>query len=128
MDVVRDPAFVGTVDECRAFLERLAPGTRVALSFVDSAPRGARASRAALPPAFASLTRREREVAIAASEGLSNSEIAERLCVTTVTVKKHMTNVFSKLGVHSRAQLIRLVLCEGLGLAGPAEDRRQAGG
>src|SRR3712207_8227428 len=39
-------------------------------------------------------------------QGLSNAEIATRLVVTVDTVKKHLTQIFAKLGVQSRAQAI----------------------
>jgi two-component system NarL family response regulator len=40
------------------------------------------------------------------AEGLSNTEIAERLTISEKTVRNHTTNVFDKLGVWSRAQAI----------------------
>jgi predicted ATPase/DNA-binding CsgD family transcriptional regulator len=52
------------------------------------------------------LSLRELEVLELASEGLSNREIAERLVVTVGTVKKHMNNIFSKLGADTRIQAI----------------------
>ncbi|MGE5213172.1 MAG: response regulator transcription factor, partial [Nitrospirota bacterium] len=53
-------------------------------------------------PAFARLTRREREVAQLACEGRSNKEIAENACLSLQTVKKHLHSVFRKLHVPSR--------------------------
>lgn len=50
------------------------------------------------------LTEREFEVLIALSQGSSNKEVADRLCVTEKTVKTHVSNVLSKLGVKSRTQ------------------------
>lgn len=40
------------------------------------------------------------------SEGASNREIAERLIVSTGTIKKHISNICGKLGVQSRTQAI----------------------
>ncbi len=54
-----------------------------------------------------SLSKREREVAVAAAEGLPNCSIAARLFVSEVTVKKHMSNIFQKLGVRNRSGLIK---------------------
>ena len=48
------------------------------------------------------LTRREREIAELAARGLSNREIAEELCITETTVKKHLSNIFEKLEINSR--------------------------
>ncbi len=53
-----------------------------------------------------SLTHREREVLALLTCGLSNSEIGLRLCVSKATVKFHCSQLFSKLGVRSRAQAI----------------------
>lgn len=55
-------------------------------------------------PAFTSLTQREREILGLLSEGLSNIEIAERLSISEKTVRNHMSKIFDKLGVWSRAQ------------------------
>jgi LuxR family maltose regulon positive regulatory protein len=38
--------------------------------------------------------------------GLSNREIAERLFIAVGTVKRHVNNIYGKLGVHSRTQAI----------------------
>jgi DNA-binding CsgD family transcriptional regulator len=59
-------------------------------------------------PAFARLTRREREVAQLACEGRSNKEIAENACLSLQTVKKHLHSVFRKLQVPSRTRLVAL--------------------
>jgi len=49
------------------------------------------------------LTHREGEVAALIEQGLSNKEIGVRLCVATATVKNHVRNLLTKLGVHRRA-------------------------
>lgn len=56
-------------------------------------------------PARAGLTRREREVASLASQGLSNKEIATRLFLSTRTVEGHLLRAFTKLGVGDRREL-----------------------
>ena len=50
------------------------------------------------------LTERELETLIALSQGKSNKDIADELFVTEKTVKTHVSNVLSKLGVKSRTQ------------------------
>lgn len=48
------------------------------------------------------LTAREREILALVDEGRTNAEIAERLWVSRGTVKKHLDNIYAKLGVHTR--------------------------
>jgi pimeloyl-ACP methyl ester carboxylesterase/DNA-binding CsgD family transcriptional regulator len=57
-------------------------------------------------PAFASLSPRERTILTLLTEGLSNASIAERLSLSEKTVRNHISNVFDKLGVWSRAEAI----------------------
>lgn len=52
------------------------------------------------------LSNREAEVAGLVSTGLSNKEVADRLFVTEKTVKFHLTNIYKKMNIRSRAQLI----------------------
>ena len=66
---------------------------------------GRRAAAAALGPG--SLTRREREVARLAATGMSAKEIAQSLFVGKRTVETHLANVYAKLGVDSKLQLVR---------------------
>ena len=56
----------------------------------------------------ADLSRREREVLDALLENLANKEIASRLNISERTVKFHVSNLLSKLGVRRRADLILL--------------------
>ena len=56
--------------------------------------------------AFASLSHRERTVLSLLTEGLSNASIAERLSLSEKTVRNHVSNLFDKLGVWSRAEAI----------------------
>lgn len=52
------------------------------------------------------LTLREQEVFIHLARGLSTKEIAEVLFISMSTVRNHVQNIFSKLGVHSRSEAI----------------------
>jgi len=56
------------------------------------------------------LTNREKDVLILASYGLSNTEIAERLYMTTSAVRTFMNRAFKKLGASKRADAIQLAL------------------
>ena len=57
-------------------------------------------------PSFATLTGREREILGLLSQGLSNAQIAQRLSISDKTVRNHLSNLFDKLGVWTRAQAI----------------------
>jgi DNA-binding CsgD family transcriptional regulator len=57
----------------------------------------------------ASLTRRQRDVAGLAAEGLSSREIAERLGVGVRTIESHLDAAYRRLGVSSRAELTALL-------------------
>ncbi len=52
------------------------------------------------------LTEREREILTLIVQGASNRQVAERLYVTEGTVKNHMSNILSKLGVRDRTQAV----------------------
>jgi len=67
---------------------------------------GVDAAAGAEAPAFGALSAREREILSLITEGLSNAEIAERLSISDKTVRNHLSNVFDKLGVWTRAQAI----------------------
>lgn len=95
-----------TVEEVIAAIWRLEAGepllspieTIELLRLVGQQREKERAAQAAI----ARLTRREREVLDALSHGLHDREIAERLHVSTETVRTHMVNILHKLGVDSR--------------------------
>ncbi len=55
---------------------------------------------------FLALSPREREVLVLLADGLSNADIATQLGISGKTVRNHVSNVFDKLGVWTRAQAI----------------------
>jgi NarL family two-component system response regulator LiaR len=90
-----------------------------------AAIRGAATGRSALSPEVArlliqdirkpaskdyNLSDREREILKLMIEGLSNIAIAERLVISQSTVKFHVSNILSKLGVSSRTEAVALAL------------------
>jgi LuxR family maltose regulon positive regulatory protein len=81
-------------------------------------------ARKSLAQSIDTLSRREEQVLGLLADRLSNKEIAERLHISTVTVKRHAANIFQKLGVHGRRQAVAKAL--GLGLISP--QQMQAGG
>ena len=67
----------------------------------------ARTPAVAVPAAFPDgLTQREVEVLSEIAAGLSNREIADRLSISEATVKTHINNIFSKVGLRDRAQAV----------------------
>lgn len=55
------------------------------------------------------LTKREREITGLVYDGFSNNDIADYLCISLNTVKSHMRNIFYKLDVSSRIELIHII-------------------
>jgi LuxR family maltose regulon positive regulatory protein len=60
------------------------------------------------------LSQRERQILALLAERLSNKEIADKLHISTVTVKRHAANIYQKLGVHGRRQAV--AKANGLGI------------
>ena len=74
---------------------------RLMSNFVDRPPVAT-----TLPPGFAELSDREREVLAMIGAGRSNSEIAAELVISMATVKTHVRHVFAKLDLRDRAQAV----------------------
>ena len=55
------------------------------------------------------LTTREREIALAVSDGKSNRQVADMYAISEATVKTHLTNIFRKLDVSDRVGLVLLL-------------------
>jgi DNA-binding CsgD family transcriptional regulator len=53
-----------------------------------------------------SLTAREREILHWVARGSTNSQISEALWIAPTTVRKHLENIYAKLGVHGRAAAV----------------------
>jgi DNA-binding NarL/FixJ family response regulator len=86
----------------------------LALQAADVAPPAPASLREDSPPAtllpagFAHLTRREIEVLRLLAQGLTYAQIADKLVVSHRTVNAHVTSIYAKLGVTSRADATRL--------------------
>ncbi|MGO9081260.1 MAG: response regulator [Streptosporangiaceae bacterium] len=90
----------------------VAPSTtrRLIDQFAPLLPAGA----AGPPPELAGLTDREREVLAQVAQGLSNTEIAQRLFVSEATVKTHVGRILAKLGLRDRVQAVVFAYEHGL--------------
>ena len=56
------------------------------------------------------LSGREREISILVAHEFTNKQIGENLDISELTVKTHLRNVYSKTGVHDKAQLVSRIL------------------
>jgi two-component system, NarL family, response regulator LiaR len=98
-DVSAD-ALALAIRDAHAGRATLAPEAAQALVHAASQP----------PPPGLDLTERERDVLALMVEGLNNTQIAARLTVSPSTVKSHVSNILSKLGVASRTEAVTLAL------------------
>jgi DNA-binding CsgD family transcriptional regulator len=67
--------------------------------------------------------RREREILVRISKGCTNIDIGRQLFISEKTVRNHVTRIFEKLGVNSRAQAIVLAKDRGLLADGAGKNR-----
>jgi len=58
------------------------------------------------------ISRRESEIIREVLEGKSNKEIEDALCISSSTVKNHLYNIYQKVGINSRSELIHRILVE----------------
>jgi DNA-binding NarL/FixJ family response regulator len=72
------------------------------------------------PAAVAGLTEREREILRLVARGLTNAEIADRLVISPLTTKTHVSRILRKLECRDRAQLVTLAYESGLVTPGDA--------
>jgi DNA-binding CsgD family transcriptional regulator len=84
-------------EDTKSFLDREAPWVRVG-------PNQPERSR---------LTPREREVMTLVADGLNSGDVAERLYLSTETVKSHVHNAMRKLDAHTRAHAVAISLVTG---------------
>lgn len=71
-----------------------------------SVPGDERGPRVARPP---ELSAREYEVACLVADGLTNAEIGRKLHISPATVGRHLSNIYERLSIHSRAALAKYV-------------------
>ena len=81
---------------------------------VESLMRSEKKELKSADASYASLTRREKQVMCLLAEGLSTTEIAEKLFISRKTVENHRSNILSKLDLHSTVELVRYAARYGL--------------
>lgn len=102
-----EPAWLTFLEEVRAFLS----------SPSGEPENGAETGAPVSDPEPLRLTRRECEVLELIAQGRANPEIATRLCISPKTLEKHISNLFRKLEVRTRAQAIVHARSAGFGAA-----------
>jgi DNA-binding CsgD family transcriptional regulator len=90
----------------RAVLDLLRP--HLAAMYRAAEDRASLAADAAAPGSLTVLTGREREVLELVRAGKTNGEIATSLWISPGTVRRHLENVYAKLGVHSRTAALAI--------------------
>ncbi|MEU2746795.1 response regulator transcription factor [Streptomyces collinus] len=116
-DVTADTLLTGlrTVASGEALLSPVATRSLITRFLLAPAP----GTGLAPPERLADLTVREREVMALAAEGRSNTEIAEDLTLSPLTVRTHIHRAMTKLHARDRAQLVVIAYQTGLVRAAP---------
>lgn len=86
-------------------------GSRLFMICLEQLPESSAFDRRYLMESF-HLSKREVDVVGHLFSGLSNAEIAEKLFISEITVKKHLQNIYAKVGVKNRTSLINRVLSQ----------------
>jgi DNA-binding NarL/FixJ family response regulator len=104
---------------------RTPPPARIAAAGLPAHPQSTGPGSAAAPPQATAggtitrvLTERECEVLSLVATGLSNAEIADRLCISPATAKTHVAHLLTKLDARDRVQLVIIAYQAGLATAG----------
>jgi DNA-binding NarL/FixJ family response regulator len=104
--ILKDATIQDVLDTIRAVARgiRILPPLLAGSLFTHVVDLALRKGKGRLPEAVR-MTKREREIIVLISEGLSNKEIADRLNLSVYTVKSHIHNILEKLALHSRLQI-----------------------
>jgi two-component system NarL family response regulator len=110
-------------DQLRRAVQAVAHGrkylcTEVTTDIIESALQ-----RGTLGSVYELLGAREREVLQLLAEGLTSSEIAQRMGVSTSTIETHRRNIMRKLDLHSVAELTKYAIREGVTSVDPTPEK-----
>lgn len=97
---VATSAFLMSEGDIRRFFERRRTTKRLA----DDEGAPAQCARSAAQEF--GLSKREEEIAVLVAQGKNNVVIQERLCITESTLRTHLRNIYAKMYVHSRQELV----------------------
>ena len=106
--------FLGTVRQVAGGVSVL-PDHLAGPLFTQIVERDVSGSRQSVQQGSVRMTKRERQVMELIAEGESNKAIAQKLHVSTFTVKSHVHNILEKLGLHTRVQIARYAHMRGNG-------------
>jgi DNA-binding NarL/FixJ family response regulator len=95
--------FLGTIRAVARGIKILPPLLTESL-FTHVVEHALRKGKGKIPDAVR-MTKREREIIALIAEGMSNKEIAQRLNLSTYTVKSHIHNILEKMALHSRLEI-----------------------
>jgi DNA-binding NarL/FixJ family response regulator len=114
---VRVVVLAGPGDDRPATLPAEAPAIAVVAALAERTHVAPRPVADALPEGvrlLGTLTRRETRILRLLSDGSTIKEIAQRLALSENTVRTHMQNLYRKLGIHSRLDVVRFAARHGL--------------
>jgi DNA-binding NarL/FixJ family response regulator len=104
--ILKDATIEDVLETIRAVARgmKILPPLLTGSLFTHVVDHALRKGKGKLPDAVR-MTKREREVIVLIAEGMSNKEIAQRLNLSTYTVKSHIHNILEKMALHSRLQI-----------------------
>lgn len=85
--------------------ERVLPSNLIGSLFSQIVEHAVNGSKPSVIIESVRMTKRERQVILLIADGLTNKEIAQKLHLSTYTVKSHIHNILEKLSLHTRVQI-----------------------
>ncbi|MGE5402004.1 MAG: LuxR C-terminal-related transcriptional regulator [Ignavibacteriales bacterium] len=85
--------------------ERVLPSNLTGSLFSQIVEHAVNGSRTSIIVESVRMTKRERQVILLIADGFTNKEIAQKLHLSTYTVKSHVHNILEKLSLHTRVQI-----------------------